>query len=320
MKQFSHTNFDRAFRPDEVFECPERGRITVRQVEVADLFLPSGRLAACDPSELMSVSAGVPFSRLAPRGRHRVHLCLAKLKYKTRGEERVACAMVRFTPAPAAKWEMAVLPDQNVEDLRGDEVFGYGVDAGLGCFVDAEAAEKLSDEEAEDLYFNRLLKELQKGKQFKNWAELVIDPATGANLVAFSSGYGDGFYPSFWGVDESGELCCLVTDFGILLKNLEGAATFRLGDSIGQTLAHPDFYRLGMTVRVVPSDSDQNLRLETEGANCEVVVTNKGNKCLPHRSQLQVADRIYSHDLWFLEPLSGDSTLTIRYSLGTQAL
>jgi hypothetical protein len=154
----------------------------------------------------------------------------------------------------------------------------------------------------------------------KYWAELVVDPDTGANLVAFSSGYGDGAYPSFWGIDESGELCCLVTDFGILVKNLEGVATFRLGDSIGQTLTHPDFYRLGATVRVIPCDSDRNLRLEIEGADCEVIVTNNGKECFPHRSQFQIAGKVYSHDLWFLEPLSGDFSLTLRYSLGTQAL
>jgi hypothetical protein len=33
----------------------------------------------------------------------------------------------------------------------------------------------------------------------------------------FHSGYGDGMYPAFWGIDESGEVTSLVIDFFVLL-------------------------------------------------------------------------------------------------------
>ncbi|KDE29061.1 hypothetical protein BA81_01175 [Bacillus safensis FO-36b] len=32
----------------------------------------------------------------------------------------------------------------------------------------------------------------------------------------FTTGFGDGMYPSFWGLDGSGEPACLVTDFFIM--------------------------------------------------------------------------------------------------------
>lgn len=320
MRSFVHTDFDRAFRPDEVFESLRRGRIAVRQIEVADLALPSGKIVACDPSCLEFRPDRVPFTRLAPKGLHPVSLCLAKLDCATWSEEWVACAMVRFSPAPAVKWEMAVLPNQNEADLPAGEFLGYGVDAGLGCFIDAKAAEKLTEKEAEVLYFERLLDELQKDGQFRSWAETVVDPDTGANLVAFSTGYGDGAYPSYWGIDSAGESCCLVTDFGILLEDLEGEATFRLGESVGQTLRHPDFDRIGLTVRVLPSLSNRNLRLETEGGDCEVIVTDGGNECFPNRSQFQVSGQMRSQDFWFAEPLRGNFQLTLRYSLGVRAL
>ncbi|PRS67378.1 hypothetical protein C6347_14900 [Bacillus sp. NMTD17] len=32
----------------------------------------------------------------------------------------------------------------------------------------------------------------------------------------FTTGFGDGMYPSFWGLDENGEPACLVTDFLIM--------------------------------------------------------------------------------------------------------
>lgn len=49
-----------------------------------------------------------------------------------------------------------------------------------------------------------------------SWTDLVLDEVTGANLIAFSSGWGDGSYPSFWGYDADGQRVGLVTDFGVL--------------------------------------------------------------------------------------------------------
>jgi len=45
------------------------------------------------------------------------------------------------------------------------------------------------------------------------WADIVLDAKTGANVVAFSSGMGDGLYSSFCGYDADGELACIATDF-----------------------------------------------------------------------------------------------------------
>nr|MCU0910302.1 DUF4241 domain-containing protein [Paracoccaceae bacterium] len=38
----------------------------------------------------------------------------------------------------------------------------------------------------------------------------------GLSMAVFSSGWGDGWYASYWGFDQSGCLCALVTDFGVL--------------------------------------------------------------------------------------------------------
>jgi hypothetical protein len=35
-------------------------------------------------------------------------------------------------------------------------------------------------------------------------------------VIAFSSGWGDGSYPSFWGYDADSQPVALVTDFGVL--------------------------------------------------------------------------------------------------------
>jgi hypothetical protein len=39
------------------------------------------------------------------------------------------------------------------------------------------------------------------------------------NLIAFSSGYGDGAYATYAGYNANGELCAVVTDFGVVPAN-----------------------------------------------------------------------------------------------------
>jgi hypothetical protein len=39
-----------------------------------------------------------------------------------------------------------------------------------------------------------------------------------ANLIAFSSGLGDGVYPSFGGIDASGMVSVVVTDFFVIAE------------------------------------------------------------------------------------------------------
>lgn len=47
-------------------------------------------------------------------------------------------------------------------------------------------------------------------------ANLVTDGATVANVIAFPSGWRDGFYPSNWGYDAADRRVALETDFGVL--------------------------------------------------------------------------------------------------------
>src|SRR5262245_12831984 len=135
MPPFEHTDFVRAFRAGEIFQCPDRGRITVRLVRAACLVLPSGRVVACDPTSLQGSSDFPPFARAVSPGRYPVLLSLATIRYPNRTEERVACAMVRFKRTRPKSWEMALRKGDNPTLLPPGCIFGYGVDAGEGCFL-----------------------------------------------------------------------------------------------------------------------------------------------------------------------------------------
>lgn len=188
----------------------EIGRVTLRLRGVGELLVTTGRVVACDP---LTEPEREPFTRVVPAGRHSVVLSVAHFED---GDQRVAAAMVRFGDERPARWEMALLAEQELAELDEGEVFGYGVDSGTGCFMDEEAARGLlrKMDEEED-YYEEVIDELDKTYVHTwSWASMEMSDS-GANLVAFSTGVGDGLYASYFGLDAEGRPVSLVTDFSL---------------------------------------------------------------------------------------------------------
>jgi hypothetical protein len=190
---------------------------TLSLYALGELVLPTGRIVACDP--FLVFGDEEPFTRGVAPGRYPVLVNVVEAE----GDARVGYAIVRFGERPPVRWEMALVPGQDAGMLGEGEFFGYGVDAGTGCFMDAQVARVLAERATEENEHNGdLLEAMEKTYVHTwSWVDVVLDPATGANVVVFSSGWGDGSYPSFWGFDEGGAVACLVTDFGIFWSEAE---------------------------------------------------------------------------------------------------
>ncbi|MDQ0012108.1 hypothetical protein J2W23_000472 [Variovorax boronicumulans] len=177
------------------------------------LQITSGRIVACDPLVqperepfVRSVSGRGAFAAevLQHEGRH----ALAVLWLRERGG---------LQPADL-RWEPALLDGQSPDDLGDDEFYGYPVDAGVGCFMDAECAAAIAEREARESvnpgyvsYYDDVL-DTELG--VKDMADhYPLGEGSANNVLIFSSGWGDGSYPSFWALDASGEPVALVTDF-----------------------------------------------------------------------------------------------------------
>ena len=191
--------------------------VSLRYVAIGDIALPSGRVIACDGIVLEPGEAG--FATALPQGKHPVILTIAR--FASNGDERVACATIRFSKSDDAqrlKWEPALRPGEDPATLEADSFFGYGVDSGTGCFVDPvgmKAIEAIMDKD--HAFFQTIITEMAKNRHTSwDWTNLVVDPASGANLVVFSAGVGDGAYPCYFGRDAAGNVACLVTDFLLL--------------------------------------------------------------------------------------------------------
>jgi hypothetical protein len=186
---------------------------------LADLVMPTGELVACDA--IVSHSR-YPFLRRVPPGRYPVSVTLANItRGYFAGSTMVAFARVRFSDRPIVRWEDAlrVGDDPGICTVEDDFVGGYPVDSGNGGFMDRSALlyqDSLPFEESQAITW-QLVGEIQATDgPIAEGVSMVIDPSTGANVVAFMSGQGDGWYPSYWGLDEQDEPVCIVTCFGLV--------------------------------------------------------------------------------------------------------
>jgi hypothetical protein len=183
--------------------------------EIGHLLVTSGAVAASDPF----VSPNPPpYTQAIPAGRYPVSIAIACFGTGEERDERVAFARVELSRSPALSWTMALTEGQDPSALEYDGYFGYGVDAGTGCFMDPVAGQLLAERmDREDEYFNVIIEGMETTyRSTRSWFDWRPSSERDENIICFSSGWGDGSYPSSFGFSADGHLCALVTDFFVL--------------------------------------------------------------------------------------------------------
>lgn len=159
-----------------------------------------------------------PFAMSVAPGEYGVYLSIAQINI----DQRVAFAMIQFSNEVARRWKMALASGQDECELNEGEIYGYGVDSGTGCFMDKTAVEILRREYDRDArYYERIVKEMER-TYVDTWSYANMALSDECNLVAFTSGLGDGVYASYFGFGSTTDPVCLVTDFGIADPSDEG--------------------------------------------------------------------------------------------------
>jgi hypothetical protein len=260
-------DFILAFTPGHRFGRDE-WQYEMEVTPIAELCLPTGKVVAADPGNLDQRVEGY-FHREVPPGRYPVDIAIrhtGRIGEPSKFAD-TACMRVRFRDAPVTDWVIATTRDQDPEALPPFQIYGYGVDVGMGSFADSaglvavlqrykQQEKSLSDE----FYFERVLPAYEAST--RGTADILLDPATGANLVVCSSGQGDGFYASYWGLSERGEPVCLVTDFGLLTHHAQ--ATREVGSVAGL---------LGRPLRLELPGGEVALRVQMPDSRALVVET-----------------------------------------------
>lgn len=301
----NHTHFRAAFQDGARFLGEDGAPITVRLIgapRLPDLLVKSGGITAGDPFT-MDFADARPFNRPVPPGRYPVELAVACFD---NGDQRVAAARVRLLPGAVARHELAYFDGDDPKDYGPDDVPVYGVDAGTGCFTDPAWAQ---DDPAEDFDPEDLSEILNR--TYQHTLSYGAIPLGACNLVAFSSGWGDGAYSSYWGLSASGAALELVTDFRLLVRSQTQAVRLPLPLKRGPLL-HPVLTALQLSAQALGPH-----RVELTGV-CDVEATAHGPKgpLGPVSSDAKGARRVLS-----LEPAPPPGAeLRLTFFTGVEAL
>ena len=195
------------------------------EIHVGDLNLPTGRIITADPFFSMEQR---PFTRTVEPDKYPVFIYMAEIDEL---HHRIAYAKIKFRPEEATRWVLAItddLTDEELNDLGEDEFYGFPVESGLACFLDEETNREFTakmdamlDKNPESNYYDDVLAEEFRKYSGKNnfsrelgdWNDHHPNPDSDNNVIMFSSGWGDGYYPAYWGLNENGDTIELVIDF-----------------------------------------------------------------------------------------------------------
>jgi hypothetical protein len=184
-----------------------QGELRLEHREIGRLRLPSGRIVAADPLVEPSLP---PFTRHVPPGAYPVRLAIAH--YPGDGDQRVAAAWLAFSEQPVVGWEPAQL--EGLPPRRPGEPAAYAVDSATGSFLSQEGAAELA-RQLDDTLVEAVTEQMEVNYvPTWNWAMVRVDDEL--QVAVFSTGLGDGTYPSYWGLDAAGVPAVLLTDFGLL--------------------------------------------------------------------------------------------------------
>ncbi|MFJ1745859.1 DUF4241 domain-containing protein [Streptomyces sp. NPDC088116] len=213
-------DFVQLFAPGTSHDFPDAEvSLLVRVLPGVPLSLPSGRVVAMEPAYFGEDDpAELAFTEQVRPGTYPVVLIMVDMigpDGEDQGNTRVAGARLEIRDEPVATWELAVTPGDDLDDLEDDELFGYPVDSGTGCFVDARTVEALGEDED-------FAEEVLSARFDRDPRIPATDPITMSvgdddhALVAFSTGWGDGSYSTWIGRTAGGDVACFLTDFEVL--------------------------------------------------------------------------------------------------------
>ena len=201
----------------QYFEGQTVNGLRLEKRYLGKLALPGGYVVACDP--LLGLHNVQPFTRRVPPGQYPVSMFVAVSSVATKS----ALVKMSFTDEQPRQWELALLPGQVVsQEHVEDAYYGFTANAGLGCLCDAGIQRYFNrylgrffrENPDRDAYVTLFAAAFEKNGGLA--ANVYLPSSPQMNMVLFHTGYGDGIYPAYWGLGESGNVCSLVIDFLIL--------------------------------------------------------------------------------------------------------
>ena len=187
----------------------------IETFDAGKIHLSTGKIVACDPLITNDMAASkINF----PQGDFPV------VVHKERESNCIAYVEIVFSDAQISEWKLATTEGQDIVELKGEEIFGYPVESGMGCFMDVETQDRLNHLEKRLFYrkgaeFMGIYEEFfhehffDENGAIDQFAFLKPDDEKSGNIFAFETGYGEGFYASYIGFGVHGEPVKIVSEF-----------------------------------------------------------------------------------------------------------
>lgn len=180
---------------------------------IGNVSLPSGKVIVRDPLVYLNADEK-PYFTEVPKGDFPVTIAVVKME---EWGDRYAAVKVEFTKEKPVIYREALIGIEELEGVQKDDIFGFSVDAGLGCITDPEVVpyvdkfiEELDVENIYDDYFAELFaksyqEDPRNQRDLGDWINWNI-PGTDYHIPMFASGFGDGLYPVYFGYDAQGKI------------------------------------------------------------------------------------------------------------------
>ena len=193
-------------------------------LDMGEIEFPTGDILVRDPLVWLNRDEKAYLTSV-PRGKYRIETLVVKLE---EDHYRYALSRVRFTENVPKIYYEALKGDENLDDVDGDSIFGFNVDAGLATIVDvatrnaycdfkdkwyAENPDKnIYDDFFAEVFANNAEENPNYQREGGDWINFKL-PNSELSIPMIQSGFGDGRYPVYFGYDENGELCDLVVEY-----------------------------------------------------------------------------------------------------------
>ncbi len=187
------------------------GKAKLTKIKIGSLKLKSGNIIATDPILLYDDQ---PFHVKVKPGEYNVYVYVADFE---NDEKRTALSKIELSTEKPVKWVMALYEGESSNNLKNDEFLGFDVENGICAYMDESIMEELDMLFEDDLgeYEDLISSSIKFSKRTFNHKDIPYGKK-GCNIIAFSAGWKDGTFPSYFGYDKNNKPCCLVTDFMVL--------------------------------------------------------------------------------------------------------
>lgn len=219
LKYISQTEIKAEDIKRQFVKSETRFYLTVGQIDC-----PTGKIVVADPLCYLAAGEFCPqLEKEIPPGTYPVEVSICRSDLVG---IRMCTARMKIKDTEAVYYQCAIPSEETAAAKAVDGVLsGFPVEAGMMTICDAQVAKEYRDfleawQEANqgknhyDDYFASFFAESEKalpayqrqGGDFIEWT----NPQTAHKMVMIASGFGDGFYQSYWGYDSEDNICELI--------------------------------------------------------------------------------------------------------------